>query len=442
MRTQEECKTLAGQVASFSKADEVSLSLTDTESSHIRFARNGPTTSGASSSPSLTITSSFGLRAGSITINQFGEADLRDAVKKSEEMARLAPEDPERMPSPGQVAYVPSKAYDATTAERGHEEMARGVSRCIKDAKAAGMVAAGFTECSAGVQCIADSKGLFGYHQFTEASLSETARTADGAGSGWGSSVSHRIGEVDFASVSQQAVAKGLGSVKPRALAPGKYPTILEPSCVANLVSLLTGAMDARRAEEGRSYFSTVKGTRLGEQLFDKRIHITSDPTDPRVPTQPWGSERLPWQATAWIDQGKAATLSTSRYWAKKQGREAVSGPMNTIMAGGSGSLDELIANTKQAVLVTSIWYIRSVDPQSLLFTGLTRDGVFWVEDGKIRYPIHNFRWNESPVAVLKAVEEMSAPVRVSPRGDKSSTYLVPALRTSAFRFSSVSEAV
>jgi predicted Zn-dependent protease len=115
---------------------------------------------------------------------------------------------------------------------------------------------------------------------------------------------------------------------------------------------------------------------------------------------------------------------------------------MNTIMRGGSGNLQDLIRSTKRGVLVTSIWYIRSVDPRSLLHTGLTRDGVFWIEDGKIKHPVTNFRWNESPIAVFKKVEEMSEAIRVSPRGSRSGSYVVPALRVSGFQFSSVSEAV
>jgi predicted Zn-dependent protease len=320
--------------------------------------------------------------------------------------------------------------------------MAGGVSSCIKDAKEAGLVAAGYTESSAGVSCIANSRGLFGYHPWTHASLSETARTKDGAGSGWGSSVGHRIADIDYQGVSKTALAKGKLSAGARPLPPGNYPTILEPACVANMVRLLVGAMNARRADEGRSYFSTPKGTRLGEQLFSKKIHITSDPADLRVPSQPWGSESLPVHPRAWIDHGKAATLSRSRFWAQKKGAEAISRPMNTIMKGGTGSLEDLIKSTKKGVLVTSIWYIRSVDPQSLLHTGLTRDGVFWVEDGEIKYPLTNFRWNESPVAVFKKVEEMSQSVRVSPRGSRSGGYFVPAMRVSGFQFSSVSEAV
>ncbi len=442
MLNKEECKALVARVLEKSKADEARVSLNDRDTTHIRFARNGPTTSGVNSVPSLSITSSFGKRSGTASINQFDEESLIATIRRSEEMARLAPEDPEHMPGLGEVNYASIDAFDDATAQDGHAALASGVSHCIKEAKSAGLTAAGFVESSAGVSCIANSSGLFGFHPSTHASLSETARTSDGTGSGWASSVGHRISQVDFETTSSTALEKGRSSAGAKTIPPGEYPTILEPACVANMVQLLTRAMDARRADEGRSFFSTPKGNRLGEKLFDKKIHLHSDPTDLRVPSRPWGSESIPLKPRVWIDQGRAATLRSSRYWAKKQGREAISSPMNMIMKGGSGSLLDLIRATKKAVLVTSIWYIRSVDPQSLLHTGLTRDGVFWVEDGVIKHPITNFRWNESPVAVFKKVEEMSEAVRVSPRGSRSGTYVVPALRVSGFQFSSVSEAV
>ncbi len=442
MLSKEDCKDLAARVLKESKADESSVSISDRETTHIRFARNGPTTSGANSVPGLTITSSFGRRSGSVSINQFDTESLLSALRRSEEMARLAPENSEHMPGLGQQNYAAIDAYDDATASDGHSVLAAGVSQCIKEAQVAGLTAAGYTESSAGVNCIANSKGLFGFHASTHASLSETARTKDGKGSGWASSVGHRAGDIDYSTTSKIALSKGKASAGVHQMPPGEYPTILEPSCVANMVRLLTGAMDARRADEGRSFFSTPKGTRLGEKLFDRRIHISSDPTDPRVPSRPWGSESLPVGPRTWIDQGRAATLRSSRYWAQKKGGEPIPRPTNTIMRGGSGSLEDLIRSTKRAVLITSIWYIRGVDPQSLLHTGLTRDGVFWIEDGKIKHPLTNFRWNDSPIAVFKKVEEMSEAVRVSPRGSRSGSYFVPAMRVSGFQFSSVSEAV
>jgi predicted Zn-dependent protease len=150
----------------------------------------------------------------------------------------------------------------------------------------------------------------------------------------------------------------------------------------------------------------------------------------------------VPQTARAWIDQGVVETLACNRFWAAQQKTEPVPRPSNLLMAGGKGTLADLIKSTRRGVLVTSFWYIRFVDPQTLLFTGLTRDGVFWIENGEIAYPVNNFRWNESPVSVLKKVEAMSATELAAPRGDEEPFTVVPAIRVSEFNFASVSDAV
>jgi predicted Zn-dependent protease len=167
-----------------------------------------------------------------------------------------------------------------------------------------------------------------------------------------------------------------------------------------------------------------------------------SDPQDPLAPATPWDDDGLPQQRRDWIAGGTLANLYVDRFWAGKQGVEPVPMPSNLIMRGGTSSVDDLVASTKRGLLVTSMWYIRFVDPRSLLFTGLTRDGVFWIEDGKIQYPVQNFRWNESPIHVLKNIEGMTAPVRVPPRPGREVNLVVPGLKVSSFHFTSVSEAV
>jgi predicted Zn-dependent protease len=201
--------------------------------------------------------------------------------------------------------------------------------------------------------------------------------------------------------------------------------------------------MDARNADEGRSYFSRKGGgTKLGETIFPKNVTIISDPSDKRVPGSPWGEDGIPQKRVEWIDRGVVKNLRASRYWAKKQGVAPVVFPPNMLMTGGKGSLQDLIKSTKQGLLVTSFWYIRSVDPQTLMLTGLTRDGVFWIEDGAIAYPVMNFRWNESPAAVLQNIESMSEAFRVPPRESANPTMLIPAIKVRDFNFSSLSEAV
>ena len=219
--------------------------------------------------------------------------------------------------------------------------------------------------------------------------------------------------------------------------------TILEPSCVASLMSILSMSMNARSAQEGRSYFSEPGGkTKLGRQLFPESVSIRSDPSSPLAPGMPWGEESLPQAPRTWIDRGRVSSLFCDRFWAHKQEREAVPPASNLLMSGGQGSLDELIADTRRGVLITSLFYIRFVDPRTLLLTGLTRDGVFWIENGKLSHPVTNFRWNESPIRVLENVDAMTAAVRAPPREDMDTTMVVPALRVKEFELSSVSDAV
>lgn len=439
MLSEKDAKALTAKVIGLSTADEVEVHIHDGESSNIRFARNAPTTSGARRGPQITITATFGTRRGSATINQTSDAALAEGVRRAEEIARLAPEDPEHVPALGPQNYAAPAAFDEATAARGHEAMAEGVGACIRSAAERDLVAAGFSRVDAGVECVANKAGLYGFHRATSASVTETARTADGTGSGWAGQASHRIGDLDYASVGSTAADKALASAEPRDIEPGDYPTVLEPAAVADLVELLVWAMDARAADEGRSFFSrSGGGNRLGEKLFPNFVTITSDPSDARGPGRPWGEDGLPQTPRRWIDAGTVRSLATSRYWAKKTGAEPVPRPSNLFMAGGKGDVASLVRNLDRGLLVTRLWYIRSVDPQTLLYTGITRDGVFWVEGGEVKHPVKNLRWNESPVAVLQRAQIMSQPVRVPSRRP----VVVPGLKLKRFGFTSVSDAV
>ena len=207
---------------------------------------------------------------------------------------------------------------------------------------------------------------------------------------------------------------------------------------------MLGFGMDRRRADEGRSYFASKRPgrTRLGEKLFSSEIDLRSDPTDPRCPAQPWSDDGVPQTARAWIDRGVLTTLACDRFWATQRKTEPVPRPTNMLLAGDKGTLADLIRSTRRGVLITSFWYVRFLDPQTLTFTGLTRDGVFWVENGEIAHPVNNFRWNDSPIGVLKKVEAMSASALTPARGAQDPFSVVPALRTADFNLASVSDAV
>jgi predicted Zn-dependent protease len=451
MMTRDQAQALIKSVLARSTADEARVTVRAEASGHLRFARNTVSTSAATTGQTVTVESCFGKRTGSVRVNQLDEATLADAVKRAEEIARLAPEDPEHMPVLPAQEYLATEAFDEATAAGGPEALATAAGGAMRAAAGHDLVAAGFTQAGSAVEATGNSAGLFGFHRDTACSFSTTMRTRDATGSGWAGRASRRWSDLGADAAAAVAAQKAVASRPARPLPAGKYTAILEPACVASMVQILVGSMDRRRADEGRSYFAAPQqkkkgasagGTRLGEKLFDPRVDIRSDPADRRVASRPWGGDGLPHRPRAWIERGRVATLSCDRYWASQKKVEPVPRAPNFIMAGGKGTLEELIKGTKKGVLVTSLWYIRSVDPQTLLYTGLTRDGVFWVENGEIAYPVNNFRWNESPVAVLKKIEAMSAAEPIPSRGDENATSIIPALRVSDFTFSSISDAV
>jgi predicted Zn-dependent protease len=225
-------------------------------------------------------------------------------------------------------------------------------------------------------------------------------RTEDGRGSGWAKRSGGDVSKFDAREASDVAIEKALRSVDAKALEPGRYTVILEPAATSDVLAYMFNSFDARSADEGRSFLSKKGGgNRMGEKLFDEQVNVWADPWNKDVPVLPWdGQTMLARERQDIIKDGKIANLDYSLFWAKKQNKRAVGSPGNIIMAGTNKSTEELIANTKKGILVTRTWYIRMVDPQSVLLTGLTRDGTFYIENGKIKHPIKNFRFNESPV--------------------------------------------
>ncbi|MEY2931566.1 MAG: hypothetical protein RL033_2315 [Pseudomonadota bacterium] len=443
MLSEAEGKQLLEQTLALSRADDVQISVEATQAGHLRFARNTPSTSGSYSDHSLSVRSTFGLKSATATINQLDPDSLKTVVARSEQLARLAPEDPERMPDLGPQSYPSVHALDPALALEGGAQMVAGSGACIERARAAGLVAAGFSEATDRATWLGNRRGLRAYHRSTEAGFSTTIRTPSGDGSGWAAGSGTSVREIEHARCAERAIDKARRSIAPRALAPGKYVTVLEPACVASLMQMLVFSMNARSADEGRSYFSEPGGkTKLGQQLFPEQVSIHSDPASSAAPGAPFAADGLPQLPRAWIDRGRLSNLACERFWAQQRGREPIPAPSNIIMSGGQGSLDELIASTERGVLITSLWYIRFLDPRSLLFTGLTRDGVFWLENGKISHPVSNFRWNDSPISVLSKVEAMSESVRASPRDGNAGNLWMPALRVKEFELSSVSDAV
>jgi predicted Zn-dependent protease len=223
---------------------------------------------------------------------------------------------------------------------------------------------------------------------------------------------------------------------------PGRYTVILEPQAVGDLVQLLAFALDARSADEGRSAFSKQGGgTKIGDKIVDSKVTLFSDPADPQLLGQPWTGEGLPLGREVWIQDGVLTQLAYSRFWAQKKSARPNGGLGAVKMAGGTASTDEMIASTPRGILVTRLWYLRQVDPRTVLYTGLTRDGTFLIENGKITKAVKNLRFNESPLFMLNNLEMLGRAERVAGT-EAGGNVVFPTLKVKDFNFTSLSDAV
>ncbi|MBS0215195.1 MAG: TldD/PmbA family protein [Proteobacteria bacterium] len=438
--TEAQAKAILDKVIALSKADEITAYLSGSAAGNIRFALNNVSTSGVVENTQLAVQVAFGKRVGTATINEFDDASLERVVRRAEDLARLAPENPEFMPAIKAQKYTPSPTFSESTAAIDPEFRAKVAADSIAACKAENLVAAGFLEDGQGFSAIANSNRNFGYQKETSFTYTCTVRTEDGRGSGWVIRDLKDASDFDASRDVRTAVRKGSASAGAKALEPGKYTVILEPAAAAGLIGFMMGFFDARSADEGRSFLSKKGGgNKIGEQVFGPQVNIHSDPWDTAAPVAPWGNDGLARTRLPIVDKGRIANLEYSRYWAQKQGKDAVDFG-NILMAGGTKSTAELIEGTEKGILVTRTWYIRLVDPQTVLLTGLTRDGTFYIENGKIKYPIKNFRFNESPVIMLNNIDELGKPVRVS--SDEVGTMVLPPMRLRDFTFTSLSDAV
>lgn len=193
---------------------------------------------------------------------------------------------------------------------------------------------------------------------------------------------------------------------------------------------------------KGEVFLSKPGGkTKLGEKMVDERVTIYSDPQNPELPTSTWNGDGRPQEKIAWIEKGVMKNLYYSRYWAQQKNVKAIPSPDAVIMEGGTASIEDLIKSTERGILITRLWYIRQVDSQTLLYTGLTRDGTFYIENGQIKFPVKNFRFNESPIIMLNNLEALGKPERTV-SGESNNHALIPPLKIKDFTFTSLSDAV
>jgi predicted Zn-dependent protease len=417
---------------------EVKVDVRRRAAANVRFARNEPTTSGESNEVTVSVWVGLGQRHAATSMNQTDDKSIAEVAARALAMAKVSPEDPEKMPLLEQQTYGPvPSAWDEPLAALGPKERADVAARAIRRGDEAKVQIAGFYEREVREHVMQNSEGLIARHRETSASYSVTARTQDGAGSGWAGASVHRAVDLEDEVLTSAAIDKAVRSAGAKPLSPGKYTVILEPQAVYEMMAFLVGAMDQRSADEGRSYFAG----KVGRQLFADFVSLRSDPADSQTPGAPFDAEGLPLSRHPWISEGRVAKLYVSRYWAKKKNLEPTGRHTVYHLSGGqAGSIDEIVRDTKKGLLVTRFWYNRVLEPQTVMITGLTRDGVFLIEDGKITSPVANFRYNESPVNVLKNVDAMTrATSRVV---SYDGVWHVPALRTHDFTMASASAAI
>jgi predicted Zn-dependent protease len=443
LMTRDQARQIIETVRKASKADEVSITLGSRHTTNIRFAANQLSTSGGVWNTELNVTSSFGKRHGTASTNDLSDASIARVVGQAESLARLSPEDPDWMPALGPQSYLPVDAYVGATAMLTPADRARAAKTALEPARSAGdLRAAGFLVVDATARAIGNSRGLFGYHRATNANYTLTVRTSDGTGSGWAGAEHNDWRAIDFAKVSATAIEKARQSRNPVPLEPGRYTTILEPQAVADLVVFISGSLGARTADEGRSAFAKRGGgNKVGDRIVDPRVTLISDPQDPQLLAVPFDDEGMPGKRATWIENGVLRDLVYSRFWARKQGKQPSAAPSSIKMLGGSTSTEEMIRSTDRGVLLTRLFYLRMVDPRTLLVTGLTRDGTFLIENGKLSHAIRNFRFNESPLFVLNNVDAIGPAARVAGT-ESGGAVVMPALKVKDFNFTSLSDAV
>ncbi len=441
--SREQAQAIVERAVKLSKADGVRVSVNSSRETNLRFADNQMSTSGVTTNSTIRIQSVFGKRKASVVTNDRSDEGLRRAVAQSEALARLAPEDPEYLGELPPQTYASINAWSDRTADLSAEDRAKAAMTALAPARAAkDLTVAGFIICNASANAIGNSAGLFAYHRGTSANYTLTARTSDGTGSGWVGSESTDWSAIDFQSVADRAIDKARRSRNPVGIEPGRYTVIFEPEATANLVSLMGGAFQARSADEGRSAFSKPGGgTRMGDKIVDERVTLISDPGDALILGSPFDGEGMPTGKQTWVQNGVLNQLAYNRFWANKQGKTATGGAQSLRMASGNDTIESMIASTTRGVLVTRLWYLRPLDARTLMYTGLTRDGTFLIENGKIARSIKNFRFNDSPLFMLNNLEGVGTAVRTA-GGEGGPGVAMPPIKVRDFNFASSSDAV
>jgi PmbA protein len=438
-----ELERIAAKVLKLSDAHETEVDVSAATDALTRFANNTIHQNMAEHSLGISVRAVVDGRTARATTNKTDDESLRRVVASAMTLARNQPENPDLLPMHGKQKYQKVSRYFSSTAETTPQERARAVTRVCKMADKNKQTAAGIFASGTLNSVTANSKGLFARYQQTRSEFSVTILEENS--SGWAKSNSPDIRKLDTEELAERAAQTAAGSRAPREITAGRYTTILRPSAVLDLVGFLfydfagTAVLDKRSCLTGR----------MGKKVFGDNITIWDDAYHPLQSGAPFDGEGLPRQKVLLVDRGVPKNLVYSRATAKKMKakptghgfslpNEYGEAPMNLVVSGGDKSTEEMIRTTERGILVTRLWYIREVDPYQKILTGMTRDGTFLIENGKVSGGVRNFRFNQSIIEMLSNVEMLGPAVRAA--GEESFEMVVPPMKVRDFHFSEVTK--
>lgn len=442
---QHEARLILREALGMSGADATEAVLEARRESLTRFANNEIHQNVTSLRQVLMLRAIVGRRVGLATTERLDSSGLAQVSDRALAMARLAPEDPGLPDLAPPAACAPLEAFVPATAASTPEERAAAVGPVMEAAAARGLNSAGALSAASGTFAVANTRGLFAWQPETYAQFTCTVRAEDS--SGWVDRHRRDVRALETAALGEIAIRKALDSRGPGAVEPGAWTVVLEPGAVAELVAFLGAlGLGAQSEQEGRSFLSG----RLGQRITGERVTLADDAWDPRTFGRPFDYEGTPRRKVELLAQGVARAVVHDRRTAKKAGMEstghatvppATDGPLpfNLVLAGGERSLDQLVASVERGILVTRFWYNRVVDPRKTLVTGMTRDGTFLIERGRVARGVRNLRFNESVLGVLERAEAFGRDAEPTVFDFSGSCVVAPALVVRDFRFTGTS---
>jgi PmbA protein len=461
MLTKEKAADIFDQIKKHSTADEVEAMIYGGKFALTRFANNTIHQNVAEENYAVSVRTAFGGRTARATTNKSDSDSLKRVVQASETLAKVQHPDPDLLPMPGAGESPattrqprPSRHF-AQTAGLTPELRADGVEQIVGVANRHKLTTAGIFSSSESVEGIFNSRGLHDWHAQTSSEISITMLAADS--SGWQKANSPDASQLDPAALAEISARKAIESAHPREIPSGKYTVILEPAAVLDMSGFMFWDFGGLSILDQRSFLNQ----RVGTQIFGANINIWDDVAHPLQSGTPFDGEGVPRQRVPLVENGIVKRLVYARATAEKMKKSEFRDKVGPVAATGHGfslpnemgeapmnivfgtpshpqTVEQMIASTERGVLVTRLWYIREVDPYEKILTGMTRDGTFYVEDGKVRHGILNFRFNESLIHMLSNVEAMGTPVRAS--GEESFDMVAPPMKVKDFNFTEVTK--